>query len=953
MVMTSDRKSVSLFALALLSAIGVTALLFIGCMAGPSVSTAPIDEPETVISGETGNTPAQGAQGRRPDQARSGHDRPRGVITVFVGNELTRRPVAEADVRFATQSSRTGPDGKVTFSVPADGLGDAVAASAEGFEPGEAILTAEAIEEVDIWLVPSVRGTGRVVDLAGNGVGDARVSTHARVATLTRSLSLGARFETPVESDGAFDFPISSAHRQFFARTASGLCGWQDVQPGQSDVVIRVQPGAALEILVEGTHAHTVQEARVELMGNGTAPGGSPPPPPMLLTLSNHRGKLEGLPPLAHVGITFPGYPGVWETRLGPSGQCTRVLAVLDDTAFKVALKWGTDPARPIASIYTAAEGSSSWHRVGKVLSRNLIELPARLFPPLVVRPFRFLDVDGRVVGFTSTSSFKVVGPGELECEAWPTQAVSGRAIDEHGRPQAGAVLVAYSLGRTSMREGRATSDSEGHFHLDIDNRHDVHLIGTCGALAADVTISAGAASLGDVVFSRPNRIAVTLRRGDSNSIYFISTPDTGATPGWPPPQGCKSDETVSVPVDSRCSAFIVSGGGKVIHCALRPGMLSYEIDLRGGDLQITIRLLDRVSRQPIPDADLWVGTAGLSPAWPQGQNGYFIRATTNVYGEAVVGGVVAGPIRVTLVPSALRVSNSYKEFRITENGQVVLFEVGGAIQLEVGYVRVVGTIVPIPTTKGLKIVALDRPLPRPMTGREMSAAGIKSSLVQDIQCVAGSYSALVNSGFPFLAAAIRDASDPVYANAGFLISNGDVWRGDLLLPLDGRHEEATVVLTADQEGPLPLPRVRVLWLEGGSTSSRDFKLDFNVPAQVSWPESASRVWIIATVQHEGRFMAGFVEPEAGKSYSIPLFRMPEVRLLNADGMSGRVSLAPKGLTPREWSRLGGGTPKLAGAGIYEFSGMDDAGRIRSIDVIVRPGGATLDLDAKSVLSGP
>lgn len=99
--------------------------------------------------------------------------------------------------------------------------------------------------------------------------------------------------------------------------------------------------------------------------------------------------------------------------------------------------------------------------------------------------------------------------------------------------------------------------------------------------------------------------------------------------------------------------------------------------------------------------------------------------------------------------------------------------------------------------------------------------------------------------------------------------------------------------------------------------------------------------------------MAGFVEPEAGKSYSIPLFRMPEVRLLNADGMSGRVSLAPKGLTPREWSRLGGGTPKLAGAGIYEFSGMDDAGRIRSIDVIVRPGGATLDLDAKSVLSGP
>lgn len=950
--MVSDRKSASLLVLALLGAAGIAGLLFIGCRAGPSTPATPVSDAQAVVRGEAVNAPARSPQGQPPDQAPSPHGRPGGVMTVFVGDELTRKPVAEADVRFAAQSSRTRPDGKAIFSVP-DGPVGTVTASAQGFQPGEAAWTGEANLDVEIWLAPLPSGTGRVVDMAGNGVGDASVSTHSNVATHTRSFSLGARYETPVRSDGTFDFPVASAPRQFLARTASGLCGWQDVLAGQSDVVIRVQRGAALEVLVEGTHAYSVQEALVELTGQVAAPAGSTPPPPLPLTLSHNRGKLEGLPPLAQVVISFPGYPGIWEARLGSSGQCTRVLAVLDDAAFKVALNWGATPARPIASICTAAQGSSTWHRVGQVLSQRLMELPARLFPPPLVRPFRFLDAEGHVVGFTSTSSFKVAGPGQLECEAWPTQTVSGRAIDGQGRPLAGATVITYALGRTSMREGRATSDSQGNFQADIDNRHDVHLTGAWGPLAADVTFSAGTVSLGNIVFSRPASISVSLQRGDANRIYFVSTPDTASSPGWPPPQGCRSGETIMVPIDSRCRAFMVSGGGKIIHCALQPGKLSYEVDLGGGDMQVTVRLIDMVSRQPVTDADLWVSTSGLSPSNLQDQNGCFIRTKTDARGEAVVSGVDTGPIWVTLVPSVLRAHNSRKEFRISETGQVILFEVGGTWETEAGYVRVVGTIAPIPVTKGLKIVALDRPLAKPMSGREMKAAGVRSALVQDIQCAGGSYSALVNSSFPFLAAAIRESSDPVYANAGFLVSQGDVWRGDLLLPLDGRHEEATVTLTAEQEGPLPLPRVRVLWIEGGATSSRDFKLEFNTPAQVTWPQSASRVWIIATLQRQDVFAAGFVEPKSGQSCHISLSRMPEVRLLNADGTSGRISLMPKGLLLREWTRVGSGLPKLVGSGLYELAGMDDAGRIRVRDIIVIPGSATLDLDAKSVLGDP
>ncbi len=946
--MAVDRRIASLFMIALICLAGAVTLFFPGCgSTRPPVARLADAGPRprnVEGNGQPGHSNAAPAE-----HAGINRELPVGMALAFVGDELTRRAIVGAKVHAETQIWQTIADG--TATIPRSENKDSVRVQAEGYEDRTATLQGERTE---IWLTPSLRGHGMVVDAAGRGVMEAGITSQSAVAPQNSSPVLGGKFDVRSSQDGSFSFPISSVQRHFVARTRSGLCGWQVVQPGETEIVIRVASGAALEVIVEGPRSYLASVACFEInWGMASSSQGSAIEPAQVL-LTNGRAKVEGLPALSQVAVSFPGIPGLWETSLGTAGKCTRLLVVLDDSVFKLALKWSGRPPHPIAAISISRHTTANWHQVGKIIDQENVEIPASIFPLTSGLQMRFLDERGRVAGFASTSSIRGVGPGVLECDAWPARRVSGRTIDNLGKPVSGALVYTSSTGRTAMREGRTLSDDQGHFQLDIDDRFELQLTAAWQGRVAECLYSSGTATFGDIVLGFPATVSVTLRHGGPGAVYFVSVSKTQYFPGWPPPVGCRTDETIRVPVRAGSTDIVVASSRRVIHWPLKADVDSYEIDLREGESALTVRLVDPFVSRRVPGVSLWVGTAGLSPMTPQGRAGMFFRATTDENGEAFLTGLTNGRIRITLVPNATGNYANHKECDVTHAGQLVIFEVAGLVEPEAGYVQVIGTVAPVPTSRILRLVATQQPLPKFMNGRELKAAGIKAAIVYDVKVVGGTYTAMVHSSYPYLAVAISEESDPLLANAGFLVSTGDIWRGDLSLPIYSvAYQEATLVLDAGQDASLSAPRVRVLWLEGGSIASRDFSATVNRPLRISWPAHASRVWVTASRQQDGKTASAIKEAVPGAQIDMVLRPMPEVRLNNREAISGRVSLTPLGMTRREWVNALGGKLELLGLGEYEFAGVDQAGKLRTKVITVLDGKDVLELDARSVLIDP
>jgi hypothetical protein len=326
----------------------------------------------------------------------------------------------------------------------------------------------------------------------------------------------------------------------------------------------------------------------------------------------------------------------------------------------------------------------------------------------------------------------------------------------------------------------------------------------------------------------------------------------------------------------------------------------------------------------------------------------------TDSRGELLLSGIMRGSLLVTLLsPVDEGISPPGRPFVVEGDGQILEFqlEVGGP---SVEFVPVVGRISPIPAFRGVALLSLSEPLPHPMDGREMRALGIATSLVSGVEVVGGAFRARMNPHFPYLAIRIDDELG-LYDNAGYLVSIGGLWRADLVIPTFRDKREAKLIVTAPTDYMDSL-RLQVIWRDRGRLGSHDKYAVVGREVPITWPGTADRVWVIATARSNGGPLAALMEPQADLTNSLSLEVMPEVRVINTEGLEGFVALTPEGIGERKWvslESLGNRSLPLFGSGRYEFAGMVD-GKVRTQIVTVVSGRfvPVLELDARTVLSG-
>jgi hypothetical protein len=664
--------------------------------------------------------------------------------------------------------------------------------------------------------------------------------------------------------------------------------------------------------------------------------------------------------PRAGVELTTPEIPGAfWNARLEGPGVVTRLLIVLDGRSIELQLNWTSPPPLPIASVKTGLFGNEL-RPAGKVLAQNRIALPEHAAPFPSFFQIRFLSGTGDIVGFSSHSYIKMDSEGKHVCEAFPLHPVSGRVLSPDGTPAAGATVRTYTDGRTSYRDVTMVAGDDGRFTGFIDNRFEFSCFATDGLSNLVTRFPANTTDLGDIKLGRLRTVKVHLTGGEEGDLYFIAARNGLRTPGWPAPLACRSGESVDVPVSGDTRAIQVEGKSADYYQPVTPGVEEYRINLTPGSWSITLRAVwIDVPSNPGPRTETPMADTRFSIGPNVLQEGATRYVTTNERGEAVVAGISPGPLRIGPLPHfGDGVSFSTQAFTITQDSQTIRFSMPRVKGVHPEYVAVTGRIIPAPATTFLRIMAVDRPLPHPMDGREIRDSGIKSAIVSDTQVIGSAYSARMHPDFRFIVISVvpEGSDDSVYDNAGYLVRIGDAWRADLARPVENEdHVNAQAIVSTAEVPGASSPRLKVLWIERSRLRTRDVPATLNKELKIDWPRSAARVWLVATARLASREVACIAEPQAGATTILVLLATPVV-IVSADGLAGRVALTPEGIPEREWvgvtSAEQPGRVRTLGAGRYEFAGIDTNGRVRTKAIVVTGNQPELRLSAAEVLQG-
>lgn len=916
------------------------------------------------LADATTGKPTPGADAAKPVEGQTSTETPpveaSVSITVTVRDELTNRPIEGATLVGPGQAAQTDKAGKAV--VQSTDIAKGVTARAQGYiDTKVGMPRAGAVE---VLLPPVHQGRGMVLDAEGKPAPGARVMMASNLGHDSTPVR-GGLFETRSGSDGTFTFPVSIRARDAVATLPDNFHGAEFLLAGQHEVTLKLQTARGLDVFLEGPGT----------VGIKTLTLWSPPWPEVTTQVANGRAQFRYLSHTSRPYLSSPDRRDIcWEVDISSLYEITPFLIYLDEATIKLRVNWKDAPERPVASIVTGGGRVPSLpagfsRRIptmsaGRVVSQDTLSLPHH-FAPLHRKDFRFLDAEGRVIGFISSSTIKPLSDMEWEVEALPTHSVGGRIVDSGGSPVAGCKVSTYTGGRSSFRNGEAVTGPDGRFEVNIDNRNEVHFYATDGANFADRKFSPETKSFGDVVLGPRRTVRTHLKGAKSDEVFFVYANDQAFGSRVPLP--CRAGEFVDVPVAHITSAIHADGVSALHVKSVTASDHEVEIDLDAGPLTVNIVAFkeDVRTKAHTPLAGKRLRVRSGEPERTMGSKvNPFTRTTairlitTDESGRATVRGVMPGKMFLDdIAETSLGGGHSYD---ITTDNQLVemrqRYFSGPMYPPREHLVPVIGRISPTHGREYVRLGAYNAPLPKPMDGRTARDRGFKAGLVDTVAIYGGGFSAFMDPAFPYITAETEDGSE-VHYNAGYLTKVGDIWRCDIVLPSDDVEEaKAKIVVTDGGLGATSLA-VKIVWTQDGRVSGRGAHVELGKECEIAWPESAKDVRLFITAQAGERRLAAMASPRADTVNRVTLQVMPPVKLTNTAGLAGGLSLTPAGVNEHEWRDVqslakDASTLRLFGSGQYELAGKDASGNVRTktISVVIRDDTPVIEIDPRAVL---